>query len=67
MAEPACIDAMTTAAFEPSRNDPNLRHDLEADGTPAAVPGLDTAAPEDVPGEVPADPGDPTTPTPTES
>ena len=58
---------MTTAAFEPSHNDPNLRPDLEADGTPAPVPGLDTAAPEDVPGEVPAEPTDPTEPEPTES
>jgi hypothetical protein len=56
---------MTTAAFEPSHNDPNLRPDLEPDGTPAPVPGLDTA--EDVPGEVPAHPTDPTEPEPTES
>jgi hypothetical protein len=54
---------MTTAPFEPSHNDPNLRPDTAPDGTPTPAPGVDADAPDGIP----ADPGDPTQPSPTES
>ena len=46
---------MTTAPFEPSHDDPNLRPDLEPDGTPATVPGLEPDGPD----EAPLDPAEP--------
>jgi hypothetical protein len=63
MADLGYTHFMTTAAFEPSHNDPNLRPDMEPDGTPSAVPGLDVSEPDDVPSEA----SDPSQPKPTES
>jgi len=54
---------MTTAPFEPSHNDPNLRPDLRPDGTRVTASGLDADAPDGVP----SDPGNPAEPEATES
>lgn len=63
MAAVRYTEVMTTAAFEPSHNDPNLRPDTEPDATPTVAQGLDARGPDDVPAEA----SDPTQPKPTES